>query len=271
MFYVNYSSTLEIEVSDIDIFFNVGFSGEGLMLFLIGVIAAMIGVMFGAAGFVLLPAMLLVGVPIHATVAVNKFATGISSFTNVLIFIFKKDISLKKMLPLMIVACLGGMTGAFLSTRLSERIMNIVACFILIFSFFIVLKGNKNMKIKVEDDHEQKLSFIAPFFISMYDGGFGPGSALMNITYFLKKQNSYRKAVKLTRFIMLSSCMSAFVFYYLFGIVNWGIAIPVTIGSILGSHLAMKMVPYIQAKWLQIALPTIFLLLIAQVVRDLLF
>lgn len=253
------------------IFINEWFSADGLMLFSIGVIAAMIGVMFGAAGFVLLPTMLLVGVPIHATVAVNKFATGVSSFTNVLTLIFKKDISLKEMVPYMIMACFGGLTGAFLATRLSEQIMNIVACFILIFSFFIVLKSNKEMGMDVEGCHEQKPSFITPFFISIYDGGFGPGSALMNITYFLKKQGNYKKAVELTRFVMFSSCMSAFIFYYLFGIVDWRIAIPVTVGSIVGSHLGMKMVQYIQVKWLQITLPAIFLLLIAQVVRDLLF
>lgn len=56
---------------------------DGLFLFGIGILAAIIGVMFGAAGFVLLPALLLVGVPIHATVAVNKFATGISSLSAV--------------------------------------------------------------------------------------------------------------------------------------------------------------------------------------------
>ncbi|MFJ5764478.1 sulfite exporter TauE/SafE family protein [Lysinibacillus sp. NPDC093210] len=253
------------------ILINEWFSVDGLLLCSIGIIAAMIGVMFGAAGFILLPAMLVVGVPIHATVAVNKFATGVSSFTNVITLLLKKEIALKEMVPFMIMASLGGISGAFLATRISEQVMNIIACFILVLSFFIVLKNNKNIGMKEEDHHEQKPLFITPFFIGMYDGGFGPGSALMNSMYFLKRRHSYLRAVELTRFMMFSSCMSAFVFYYLFGIVNWGIAIPVTVGSILGSHLGMKLVPYIRMKWLQIAMPAIFLLLIAQVVRDLLF
>ncbi|MFJ7667486.1 TSUP family transporter [Lysinibacillus sp. NPDC097195] len=127
------------------------------------------------------------------------------------------------MLPFMIMACFGGITGAFLATRLSEKIMNIIACIILTFSFFMVLKNNRKMGMDVEDNYEKEPSFITPFFISMYDGGFGPGSALMNNIYFLKKQHSYLKAVELTRFVMFSSCMSAFVFYYLYGIVEWGI------------------------------------------------
>ncbi len=52
---------------------------KGLILFTIGLLAAIIGVLFGAAGFILMPSLLLVGIPIHTTVAVNKFATGISA------------------------------------------------------------------------------------------------------------------------------------------------------------------------------------------------
>ncbi|EAZ85456.1 hypothetical protein BB14905_14705 [Bacillus sp. B14905] len=52
-------------------------------------------------------------------------------------------------------------------------------------------------------------------------------------------------------------------------IVNWGIAIPVSLGSIAGSFIGLKIIPYIQTKWIQIILPIIFLFLIVQVVTDL--
>ncbi|MED4079158.1 MULTISPECIES: hypothetical protein [Bacillaceae] len=69
--------------------------------------------------------------------------------------------------------------------------------------------------------------------------------------------------------ISLSSCTGAFLFYYLTDIVNWGIAIPVSLGSIAGSFIGLKIIPYIQTKWIQIILPIIFLFLIVQVVTDL--
>ncbi len=54
---------------------------KGVILFTIGLLAAIIGVLFGgAAGFILMPSLLLVGIPIHTTVAVNKFATGLSAY-----------------------------------------------------------------------------------------------------------------------------------------------------------------------------------------------
>ncbi len=62
-----------------------------------------------------------------------------------------------------------------------------------------------------------------------------------------------------------------FVFYYFLGIMNWGIAIPVTVGSIFGSFIGLKILPYMKGKWIQTLLPIIFFLLIVQVVSDLLF
>lgn len=251
-------------------------SVDGLLLFGIGVLAAIIGVMFGAAGFVLLPALLLVGIPVHATVAVNKFATGVSSLSTVLVLTLKKKVQLKQMLPLMVVAGVGGISGAFFATRLSEQTMNIVACIVLIAMFIVVLKNNREGLVNEQEDTEQqetskRTNWLAPFFIGIYDGGFGPGSALLNITYFLKKQFSYLKAAEMTRFMMFASCISAFLFYFFYGIVDWGFAIPVTVGSIVGSHIGLKIIPFLKGKWIQFLLPTIFLLLIVQVVADLLF
>ena len=242
---------------------------KGFILFTIGLLAAIIGVLFGAAGFILMPSLLLVGIPIHTTVAVNKFATGISALSNVVSFIITGRLSLKKYFSFMIVSCLGGALGALFAILLSERIMNVVACISLIFAFMMVLRSNKWIVKDVKETEEQRINKLVPFALSMYDGGFGPGSALMNITYFLKKQHNYLKAVELTRMISLSSCTGAFLFYYFNGIVNWGIAIPVSLGSIAGSFLGLKIIPHIQTKWIQIILPIIFLFLIVQVVTDL--
>jgi len=242
---------------------------KGFVLFTIGLLAAIIGVLFGAAGFILMPSMLLVGIPIHTTVVVNKFATGISALSNVVSFVIKGHLSLEKYASLIMVSSLGGVFGAFLAILLSEKIMNVVACISLIFAFIVVLCSNKLIVKGTKETQEQPINKLIPFAISIYDGGFGPGSALMNITYFLKKQYIYLKAVELTRIISFSSCTGAFLFYYFSGIVNWGIAIPVAIGSIVGSFLGLKIIPFIKTKWIQVILPIIFFFLIVQVVSDL--
>lgn len=251
--------------------FTYWLSFDGLMLLTIGIVASMVGSMFGAAGLVTLPAMLLVGIPIHTTVAVNKFATGLSAFTNVLTFLFKKQITFKSILPLILTAITGGIIGAFLATRLSEQLMNIIACGLLIFALVIVMKSKQFILNGAKQNNPQKSNLIVPFIISIYDGGFGPGSASMSITYYLKKQHLYLKAVEFSRIIIFSSCFGAFWFYLWLGLMDWGVAIPIAIGSIIGSHLGLKLLPLMKMKWLQIILPIIFALLILQIIVELLF
>jgi len=249
-------------------FFSLSMEIQIVLLILVGIIASIIGVLFGAAGFVLMPTMLLLGIPIHTTIAANKFATGTSSLSNVLWMIIKRKAPLKELWLLTILASVGGVSGAILSTQFNEETMNILACIILIFMLIKVMKRNKNDTTSSEIEN---VPFsLTPFFIGMYDGGFGPGSGLMNINFFLKRNYHYIKAVAYTRFFMCASCLGAFMYYWFFGVVIWSIAIPVTIGSILGSVLALKCARFIKQQWIAVILPCIVVLLILQVGLDLL-
>lgn len=245
------------------------FSGDFILLLGIGIISSMVGALFGAAGLVTLPAMLLVGVPIHTSVAVNKFATGISAFSNVCSFFIQGHLSLKKVAPSIFISFSGGLLGAYLATLLPDKIMNIVACFLLIAALVTVLTSRKYMNNASIKEKEQHIRLAMPFFISVYDGGFGPGSASMSITYFLKKQYSYFKAVKFSRINIFASCSGAFLWYFFRGIVDWQVAIPIALGSIIGSHLGIILLPKISMKWVQFALPIIFGALILQVISNL--
>ena len=250
------------EVVDIE-FLQQLLTLQSFILLFIGIFAAIVGVMFGAAGFVMLPAMLVLGIPIHASIAVNKFATGFSSLTTMFSLIIRKEITIISMLPLMILSAVGGISGAFLATRLSEQAMNIIACIALILAFIAIIYPKR--------PHEKTRTSIVPaVFIGMYDGGLGPGSGSMYITYFLKRDEQYVSAAQKTRFLMFASCMSAFIFYLLYGIVDWSLAIPLTLGAIIGSHIAVKLMPNLNPKWMRIILPVIFIILIVQVIIEIL-
>lgn len=249
-------------------FFSLSTEIQMILLILVGILASIIGVLFGAAGFVLMPTMLLLGIPIHTTIAANKFATGTSSLSTVLWMVIKRRAPLKELWLLTILASVGGVAGAILSTQFNEETMNILACIILIFMLITVMKRNKSDS--AHNEIENMPFSLTPFFIGMYDGGFGPGSGLMNINFFLKRNYHYMKAVTYTRFFMCASCLGAFVYYWFFGVVIWSIAIPVTVGSIIGSVLALKCARFIKQQWVTVILPCIVVLLILQVGLDLL-
>jgi uncharacterized protein len=85
----------------------------------------------------------------------------------------------------------------------------------------------------------------------------------------MSQQNTYVKAVQLTRVFIFGSCFGAFVVYYQTGFVQWHYAIAMAIGSALGSQIgliALPRIPLRVAKWM---LVSIIFLLIGQILYKL--
>lgn len=238
---------------------------QALSLLLIGIAASFIGTLAGGAGLITLPAMLLLGIPIHTSIATNKFSTGISSFIATLTMIARKQLRIQNIWRYILISFFGGLIGASLTTFVTEKMMNITAIFLLIFALIITLT-NKNLLTNEEtqDISKVKSPFLL-FFIAIYDGGFGPGSAAFNITNFLKQKISYVESAKLTRTVNFGSCAGAFILFYATGFVNWMYAIPIATGSIIGSQIGIQLLPRVPKKTVRVLLPIIFSLLILQV------
>ncbi|WP_249660767.1 sulfite exporter TauE/SafE family protein [Lysinibacillus fusiformis] len=234
-----------------------------LTLICIGIIAAFIGTLAGGGGLITLPAMMLVGIPIQTSIATNKFSTGISALSSIFYLLYHKELHLKAILKYIAIAGIGGVGGALLAVSLSEKAMNFTACILLIFALVVTLK-NKAWTNTVNHTEHTTSSLWQPFFIAMYDGGFGPGSSTFSILYYLRCQHTYIKAVQLTRVLLFGSCTGAFIVFYQTGFIQWHYAIAMALGSILGSQLGLLVLPHMPIKIAKLLLPVIISLLIIQ-------
>ena len=93
---------------------------EYISLFFIGAIATTIGTLAGGGGLISLPAMLLLGVPIHSAIGANKVSNTVSSFSSFLFLLKHKQISLRESFWVIPVSLVGGISGGFIATMLSE-------------------------------------------------------------------------------------------------------------------------------------------------------
>ncbi|MCK1989710.1 sulfite exporter TauE/SafE family protein [Lysinibacillus fusiformis] len=234
-----------------------------LTLICIGIIAAFIGTLAGGGGLITLPAMMLVGIPIQTSIATNKFSTGISALSSIFYLLYHKELHLKPILKYIPIAGIGGVGGVLLAVSLSEKAMNFTACILLIFALVVTLK-NKAWTNTVNHTEHTTSSLWQPFFIAMYDGGFGPGSSTFSILYYLRCQHTYIKAVQFTRALLFGSCTGAFIVFYQTGFIQWHYAIAMALGSILGSQLGLLVLPHIPIKIAKLLLPVIISLLIIQ-------
>jgi uncharacterized membrane protein YfcA len=237
---------------------------EGILLFFIGLFASFFGTLAGGGGLITIPAMMLFGLPVHIGVATNKFSSGIASLSGVLTLIKQKALTWQQTSRYLFVAILGGIMGAIITSHVNERTMNWVAMLLLTFALMISLK-KWDWERRKQGISAKKTDLWWTFLIAVYDGGFGPGSSTFGILHYIKLKGEYIQAVQFTRVLILGSCLGAFLIFYQTGYFQWRYAIPLALGSIIGTELALKVLPSIPKKWARKLVHIIIFLLIIQV------
>jgi uncharacterized membrane protein YfcA len=248
------------EMSEMEVF---------LLLMALGMISSFIGTLAGGGGIITLPAMMLIGIPIQYGIATNKFSSGIASFTSIIYILKNKIFTIKALLPVVFISVLGGMVGAIATTSVSEQTMNVTALVLLVFALFVTIRNKKWVAEAEQKSFDQKPSFMAkliPFFIGIYDGGFGPGSATFSIIHYMREQFSYVQSAQLSRVLNFGSCVGAFIIFYQTGYINWHYAIALAIGSAFGTQIGLLALPKIPLKVARTLLISIICMLIGQIV-----
>lgn len=236
-----------------------------ILLTVIGIFAATLGTLAGGAGLITLPAMMLFGIPIHTGIATNKFSTALGCLTSVFYLVRKGQITIKEVFVILSIAFIGGVSGAYATIHIPGAAMNWIAFVLLAFAFFVSVM-NKSWVASAEGQNTpvKRTSRILPFFIGVYDGGFGPGATTFAILHFMKNNQTYMKAVQYSRALILGSGFGAFLIFSQTGYFNWNYAIAMAIGSIIGSQIGLSILPYVPLRIAKLLLTSILILLMAE-------
>jgi uncharacterized protein len=241
------------------------------LLTLIGILSSFVGTLAGGAGLITLPAMMLVGIPIQAGIATNKFSAGLASLTSITYLLKNKELDVKTIIVSTIfISSIGGVIGARITSSIREKKMNAIALVLLLFALFVSLQ-NKQWVSSVENKKKKSgiISKILSFSIAIYDGGFGPGSSTFAVLHYMSQQYTYVKAAQLTRVFIFGSCLGAFIVYYQTGFVEWHYALAMAIGSAVGSQIGLLALPRIPLRVAKSMLVSILFLLIGQILYKL--
>ncbi|RHW40318.1 sulfite exporter TauE/SafE family protein [Neobacillus notoginsengisoli] len=238
---------------------------EYIALFFIGICATAIGTLIGGGGIVNLPAMLLLGMPVHSAIGANKVSNTVSSLSSFYYLYRNKQISIKESYWIIPVSLAGGMSGGFIASKISSENMNIVALIFLIFAFLASFlskrgySGNEPLKMN-------KVSVPGLYGIGIYDGLFGPGQGTL-MFYLLGYLNiSYVKAVGLVRFATFSSCIGAAAMYISTGKIIWPMTFALMAGSVTGAQLGVRIAEKLNPLYVKPILGAATIVLIIQVV-----
>jgi len=240
---------------------------EYISLFFIGAIATTIGTLAGGGGLISLPAMLLLGVPIHSAIGANKVSNTVSSFSSFLFLLKHKQISFRESFWIIPVSLLGGISGGFIATKLSEDCLYILAIILLSFAFItsFIGKGDFGGQEKLKFG---KLSVPGLYGIGIYDGLFGPGQGTLMLYLFGHLKVAYIKAVAYVRLATFSSCFGAAITYIAAGKIIWPLTLMLMFGSIAGAQTGVRIAEKLKPKFVKPILRVVTVALIVQIIVE---
>tara|TARA_Y100000310_G_C20686687_1_gene819459 strand:+ start:1602 stop:2357 length:756 start_codon:yes stop_codon:yes gene_type:complete len=195
----------------------------------------------GGASLLILPAMLILGIPADITVATNRFhrvfATGTSSIT----YLRKIKVNYKLLFWYCLISIIGGVLGAFIVLSLNESILKlIVSIFLLILGVYFIF--NKDLGIKDSKAKPNKLvSYIVLFILGVYRTIVGSAAGTFTRAYLIISDKlTFLQSATFGSTIGFAINIFASIVFIFAGIIDYWLAFYMIIVGILGSYLGAK-------------------------------
>ncbi|RPF53272.1 sulfite exporter TauE/SafE family protein [Aquisalibacillus elongatus] len=238
-----------------------------ILLFFIGTIATTLGTMAGGGGLISLPAMLMIGMPVHSAIGANKVSNTLSSLSGFIMIYRQKGVSLQEGFKVIPISLAGGITGGLLAASISEDVLFKIAIGLLVFAFLFSFIG----KADFSGQQTFKISFRGTpllYGIGVYDGVFGPGQGTLMLYLFSYLNIAYYRAVGLVRIATFSSCFGAAISYISTGKIIWPLTFALLIGSLIGAQIGVRLAGKLKPKQVKLLLRIVTAALIINLITE---
>lgn len=209
------------------------------LLFLVAVTAGLVDTLAGGGGLIVIPALILSGVPPLAALGTNKLQGSIGTATSSYMMLKHKKISWKNIKPLMLRAFIGSIVGTIVVQFIDAEVLSFVIPIVLlcIALYFLISPIPTKSQEKPKLSANKYKNIVVPF-IGYYDGMFGPGTgsffALSGVAcrgYDLIKATATAKPLNFT------TNVASLIIFIIAGHIVWVIGIIMMVGQALGAWL----------------------------------
>lgn len=232
-----------------------GFSVELLLfLFVIAIIAGFLDTLAGGGGLIVLPALILSGIPPLAALGTNKLQGSMGTATASYVLLKKRSVSWHDTKPLMLSAFLGAIAGTIAVQFINTNILSFVIPAVLVFiaAYFLVSPTPKSLESVPKLACRPYKNIVVPL-IGGYDGMFGPGTgsffALAGISC---RGHGLISATATAKLLNFSTNIASLIVFLIAGKVVWLVGGVMMLGQLmgawLGAHSLLKISPaYLRA------------------------
>lgn len=207
-------------------------------------LAGFVDAVAGGGGLISLPAYMIAGLPVHFAIGTNKLSSGMGISIAAGRFARKGYIPWRQAVFCAFCALFGSNLGARLALLLDDGIFQVIMLFVLPPTAFYVTKS-KALAVEKEPFSTEKtlaISMAAAFFMSVYDGFYGPGAgAFLFLLLTAAAHMNLRSANGVTKIVNLTTNITALAVYWMNGKVFTYLGLMAGLFSIAGNWLGARL------------------------------
>lgn len=211
---------------------------ELLLVYLIGVAVSFIGSMVGGGGLLSIPLLVFLGLPPQVAIATNRFGSVGVAVGATTTYVKKKKIIWKYVIPVAVVALIGGYIGAnillAISEALAERIIGIALILFLPFLFIRREIGVVNVAVS---RMRKGIGYTLLFMVDLWGGFFTGGTGIFRryvLTHFFGVTIIEAGAIGSIPWLLTS--LLALIIFIVHDVVNYQYGIILFIGMVIGGY-----------------------------------
>ncbi|MCF7858957.1 MAG: sulfite exporter TauE/SafE family protein [Candidatus Cloacimonetes bacterium] len=210
------------------------------MLFFIGIIAGFINTLAGGGSALMIPVLIVAGVPSPIANATNRVAILLQNAVGSYEFkrhnLLKVNSILHVTLAAIIGAIVGSITAVNISTELYDKLLAVVFVVILI----LILKPHKTRSY-LTSKLPKWLEFIIFLIVGFYGGMIQVGVGFIFLaTLNLIEELDLIQANAIKVFIIMSYTVFSVIVFAISGKIIWKYGIVMALGNILGAYIGVK-------------------------------
>lgn len=208
-------------------------------------LAGFIDAVAGGGGLILMPSLLVAGIPPQMALGTNKFAGMLGTLTALMNFVRSRKVIWKIALAGLAFSLSGAVLGTRAILHFDPAEAGKIIVFLLPFPAILTFMPKKQLKTSVDEFsrlnmylHVQLLCLV----IGFYDGFFGPGTGTFLIFGFYAFLGLHLiNASAVSKVFNLASNIGSFVTFVCAGKVLYSIGIPIALANILGGYIGSSM------------------------------
>jgi uncharacterized membrane protein YfcA len=211
-----------------------------ISLFLIGIIAGFINTLAGGGSALVLPILIVAGIPSPIANATNRVAILLQNITGSYRFHKHNVLEVRSIVHITIAAIIGAVAGSIFAVNITSAYYDKILAVVFIIILILMLKPHKK-KSALTSTLPKWLEFIIFLIIGFYGGLVQVGIGFIFLaTLNLIEEFDLIKANAIKVFIIMSYTFFTVIIFALSGKIIWKYGLVLASGNVIGAFIGVK-------------------------------